>query len=115
MNKLINFIPEQLPLRGCLNPDANAYCISYVSQQGTKEEVIDENKTLRELNPFLNILRLNLRTKDKANYMFKKQVGQLIGIDLRKFDKMMSCEVNDFRWRIKVFANQLAQDRRARL
>ena len=108
-------ISEQVPLRGCLNPDANAYYLSYVSQQGAKEEVLDENKTLRELNPFLNILKLNLRTKDRANYMFKRQIGQLIGLDLKQFDKMMSTEVNDFRWRMKVFANQLAQERRTRL
>lgn len=102
-------------MRGCLNPDSNAYFLSYVSQQGAKVEVDDESKTLRELNPFLNILKFNLRTKDRAQYMFKRQVGQLIGIDLKKFDKMMSCEVNDFRWRMKVFANKLAQERRARL
>lgn len=102
-------------MRGCLNPDFNAYFLSYVSQQGVKVEVDNESKTLRELNPFLNILKFNMRTKDRAQYMFKRQVGQLIGIDLKKFDKMMSCEVNDFRWRMKVFANKLAQERRARL
>ncbi len=98
-----------------MNPDAKAYYVTYVSQQGSKEEVIDEFKTLRELRPFLNILKFNLRNKDRAQHMFKKQVGHLIGLDLKKFDKLMSCEVNDFRWRMKVFANKIAQDRRARL
>ena len=108
---------EQLPLRGGLNPDASSYYLSYVSEQGNKEEVIDENKTLRELNPFLNILKFNLRTKDRSSkeYMFRRNIGQLIGIDLKKFDKMMNCEVNEFRLQMKKFANKVAQERRARL
>ena len=109
------FLVEQLPLRGCLNPDPNSYYLSYISQLGSKEDVTDENKTFRELNPFLNILKFNLRTKDLAQYMFKRQVGQLIGMDMKKFDKMMSCEVNDFRWRMRVLANKMAQERRSRL
>ena len=84
-------------------------------QIGAKEEVIDETKTLRELNPFLNILKFNVRRSNQKQLMSKKQVGQLIGIDLKKFEKMSNCEVNDFRWRMKVFTNRLAQDRRARL
>ena len=115
MISLFSLFLEQLPLRGCLNPDPNVYYLSYISQVGSKEEVTDENKTFRELNPFLNILKFNLRTKDLAQYMFKRQVGQLIGMDMKKFDKMMSCEVNDFRWRMRVFANKMAQERRSRL
>ena len=112
---LWNLFSEQFPLRGCLNPDSNGYYVTYVSQEGSNEEVIVESKTLRQLNPFQNILKLNYRNRDRAQYMLKKQVGQLIGFDLKRYNMMMSCEVNDFRWRMKVFANQLAQERRARL
>ncbi len=104
-----------MPLRGCLNPDADAYSVIYVSQNGRKEEVIDETKTYRELKPFLNILKFVKRNRDRTQYQFKQRVGQLIGKDLRDFDKLRSCEVNDFRWRMKVFANRLAQERRSRL
>ena len=114
-NCLWNLFSEQFPLRGCLNPDSNGYYVTYVSQEGSNEEVIVESKTLRQLNPFQNILKLNYRNRDRAQYMLKKQVGQLIGFDLKRYNMMMSCEVNDFRWRMKVFANQLAQERRARL
>ena len=90
--------------------------MSYISQQSSQQEdVIDENKSLRELKPFKNILKFNVRRRNQAQHMFKKQVGQLIGMDMKKFDKMMNCEVNDFRWRMKVFSNKLAQDRRSRL
>ena len=41
--------------------------------------------------------------------------GKLLGKNLSDFDEMRSCEVNDFRWRVKVFANRIAQDRRKRL
>ena len=58
--RVISF-SEQFPLRGCLNPDFNSYYVTYVSQQGSNEEVIAESKTFRQLNPFLNILKLNIR------------------------------------------------------
>ena len=70
---------EQFPLRGCLNPDPNSYYVTYVSQEGSNEEVIAESRTFRQLNPFLNLLKLNLRKGDRDQYMIKKQVGQLIG------------------------------------
>ena len=35
---------EQFPLRGCLNPDPNSYYVTYVSQEGSNEEVIAESK-----------------------------------------------------------------------
>ena len=44
-----------------MNPDFNSYYVTYVSQQGSNEEVIAESKTFRQLNPFLNILKLNIR------------------------------------------------------
>lgn len=106
---------ERLPLRGCLTPDAECYLLTYVSQQGRREEVLDETKTLRELKPFKNILKFAKRSKDQNQYQFKKNVGRLIGKDLKEFDNMRNCEVNDFRWRMKVFANTLAQERRAKL
>ena len=42
-------------------------------------------------------------------------LGKLIGKDLDEYEKMRNCEVNDFRWKIKVFANGLAQNRKTRL
>ena len=42
-------------------------------------------------------------------------VSQLIGFDLKRYNQMMSVEVNDFRHRMKVFAIQRAQERRERL
>ena len=62
-------------MRGCLNPDAESYTIVYVSQQGKKEDVIDETKTFRELKPFLNILKFVKRTRDRSTYQFKQHIG----------------------------------------
>ena len=47
--------------------------------------------------------------------MFKRSIGKLIGKNLREFDDLRNCEVNDFRWRMKVFANKVAQERKERL
>ena len=110
-----------MPLRGCLNPDANHYSVSYVSQQsGRCEECFDERVTLRELKPvrFPSLpfaLKFSLRKKELAHQMFKRQVGKLIGKNLAEFDDLQNCEVNDFRWRMKVFANKIAQERKGRL
>ena len=41
--------------------------------------------------------------------------GKLIGKSLSDFDDLRNTEVNDFRWRMKVFANQIAQARRVQL
>ena len=41
--------------------------------------------------------------------------GELIGKDLREYHNIQNCEVNDFRWKMKTFANNLAQGRRKRL
>lgn len=41
--------------------------------------------------------------------------GNLIGKDLKDFEDLRNCEVNDFRWRMKVFANRIAQERKIRL
>ncbi len=30
-------ISEKLPLRGCLNPDAQTYVVSYISSRGVKQ------------------------------------------------------------------------------
>ena len=48
---------EQFPLRGCLNPDPNSYYVTYVSQEGSNEEVIAESKFY--LSIFLYVYSLN--------------------------------------------------------
>lgn len=41
--------------------------------------------------------------------------GNLIGKSIKDFEELRNCEVNDFRWRMKVFANRIAQDRKTKL
>ena len=43
------------------------------------------------------------------------RAGKLIDKSLSDFDDLRNTEVNDFRWRMKVFANQIAQARRVQL
>lgn len=42
-------------------------------------------------------------------------IGKLIGKNLKDFEDLRNCEVNDFRWRMKVFANKIAQERKTNL
>ena len=73
---IIIFLPDSVPLRGCINPDVRKYCISYVTQQGIRQEIIDETKTLRQLKPFKNVLKFGLKSKNKELYLFKKHIGK---------------------------------------
>ena len=41
--------------------------------------------------------------------------GEVIGKDLREYYNIQNCEVNDFRWKMKAFANGKAQSRKKRL
>ena len=43
------------------------------------------------------------------SYNHFRITGKLISKDLKEYDDMRNCEVNDFRWKIKAFANNLAQ------
>ena len=68
-----------MPLRGCLNPDATSYTVSFVSStSGMLEEVLDENKSLRELKPFKNILKFSKKIKYRGQYHhLKEKIGGL--------------------------------------
>ena len=96
-------------------PLTNINFTSYIKEKGGLRDnsYIYPGSYMREhCNAFISSLCNN---KDRAQYMFKKQVGQLIGCDLKRYNQMMSVEVNDFRHRMKVFAIKKAQERRARL
>ena len=69
---------DSVPLRGCINPDVRKYSISYVTQQGIRQEMTrqDEMKTLRQLKPFKNVLKFGLKSKNKELYLFKKHIGK---------------------------------------
>ena len=72
------FVLDSVPLRGCINPDVRKYSISYVTQQGIRQEMTrqDETKTLRQLKPFKNVLKFGLKSKNKELYLFKKHIGK---------------------------------------
>lgn len=116
----------------------------FILLKGKMEEVLDERKTLREVQPFENILKFNLRTKVKnsGHYKLRKSVckiifrlisilcssllerkaasyflflARLMNQELTSFDEIQNVEVNQFRWRMKAFANKIALERRNRL
>ena len=49
----------------------------------------------------------------KSEFVFLP--GEVIGKDLREYYNIQNCEVNDFRWKMKAFANGKAQSRKKRL
>ena len=63
-------------MRGWLKREASKYTISYVTQKGSRQEILDETKTLRQLKPFKNVLKLSSKSKNKELYLFKKHIGK---------------------------------------
>ena len=84
---------DSVPLRGCINPDVRKYSISYVTQQGIRQEMTrqDEMKTLRQLKPFKNVLKFGLKSKNKELYLFKKHIGKdLLIVIIQSLDENLS-------------------------
>ena len=99
-------------MRGCLNPDSSHYAVSYVSQSGRNEECLDERVTLRDLQPFKNIIKVakllnwllfqfnetvfhlqfSVRRRELGHQMFKRSIGKLIGKNLREFDDLRNVQ-----------------------
>lgn len=73
--------PENLPLRGCLNPDGSHYQVKYVTSEGHLTECFDERKSLREIKPFQNILKFVKKSKDRGHYQFRQHVGTSKGAE----------------------------------
>ena len=74
---LIN-LSERVPLRGCLNPDGKRYIISYINQEGSRQDIWDETKTLRQLKPFKNVFKFGVRSKNKQVSHFKTYIGKFL-------------------------------------
>lgn len=105
-----------------------------------REMLVDENKRLCDVRPFLAVLNIVERQEDKADNVLNAQISNLIGkgmywslftfaiyttnksinniivpfvyLGLMEFDSLKSSEVNQFRGKMKVLTDQMQADRR---
>ncbi|XP_050432835.1 phosphatidylinositol 4,5-bisphosphate 3-kinase catalytic subunit delta isoform [Adelges cooleyi] len=99
------------PLHGMLH-DSSSYSIIYVNAMAQRVTLVDENKRLCDVQPFLAVLSIVERQEDKADNVLNAQISNLIGKGLMEFDSLKSSEVNQFRGKMKALADQMQADRR---
>jgi len=59
--------------------DSSSYSISYVNAMAQREMLVDENKRLCDVRPFLAVLNIVERQEDKADNVLNAQISSLIG------------------------------------
>lgn len=101
---------SKYPLHGTLR-DFSSYIFACINSMAENEELEDENKRLCDVRPFCCVLRLIERKGNKAEKSLNIQISHLIGKGLHEFDSLKNSEVNDFRWKMKALADEIAQSR----
>lgn len=59
--------------------DSSSYSVSYINAMAQREILVDENKRLCDVKPFLSVLKIVERKEDKADYVLNAQISNLIG------------------------------------
>ncbi|XP_065886495.1 phosphatidylinositol 4,5-bisphosphate 3-kinase catalytic subunit beta isoform-like [Dysidea avara] len=89
--------------------DAAWYNFLGVTTDGSKEEFVDDTRTLKDLDLFQPLLKLVERQGDQSEKFFNAEIGNLIGRRLHDFD-VMGPEIQDFRRRIlPICENAIAE------
>lgn len=69
---------SKYPLHGILH-DPNSYSLTFINSMTQHEMVVDENKRLCDVRPFLAILKIVERKEDEAENVLNAQISKLIG------------------------------------
>jgi uncharacterized protein YifE (UPF0438 family) len=105
------------------------YVFQAINGGGKREISFDESRTLLDLDPFVCILSLKERTKEKPDEQIQSNIRKIIGKCmllntnfLIKFcltfyyftadlQELKSSEVTDFRWKMKNFVDHVVHER----
>lgn len=94
--------------------DKSAYTFSAITNFGSKankEEITDESKRLADVQPYFCLLQVVEKKKTTDNKL-DKHITELIGKPVQDFQLLNNPEVNEFRYKIGVLTEQIANDRR---
>lgn len=69
---------SKFPLHGTLH-DSSSYIFSCINSMAETEELLDENKRLCDVQPFVSVLKVIERMGDKADKTLNVQISRLIG------------------------------------
>ncbi|CAH0555330.1 unnamed protein product [Brassicogethes aeneus] len=96
------------PLYGKLH-DVSIYKFMCINHMSEREHLTDETKKIRDIKPQACVLIIT-EYKDSAEDVLNTQIGHIIGKRLHEFDELSSSEVNDFRFKMRKVAEDIAID-----
>uniref|UniRef100_A0AAQ4NUB0 Phosphatidylinositol-4,5-bisphosphate 3-kinase, catalytic subunit delta n=1 Tax=Gasterosteus aculeatus aculeatus TaxID=481459 RepID=A0AAQ4NUB0_GASAC len=91
--------------------DPEAYVFTCINQTAEREELEEESRRIRDVRPFMCVLRLVAREGDRVEKLTNTQISLLIGKGLHEFEAQKNHEVNEFRAKMRAFCEETAQER----
>ncbi|KAJ8256327.1 hypothetical protein COCON_G00184790 [Conger conger] len=77
--------------------EMESHMFECINQSAVHEELEDETRRLRDVRPFLPVLRLVTRNCGRAERLLDSKIGVLISKGLHELDALQDQEVKDFR------------------
>jgi len=101
-----------LPLFHLLR-DAKYYVLSCVNKHGSIEELVDENRSIFDVQPFKPYFKVVEKHGDEAEKLINSKISMLIGKSIAEFDVMeKDDEVRAFRKKYRYVCQQICTERR---
>ncbi|XP_014210084.1 phosphatidylinositol 4,5-bisphosphate 3-kinase catalytic subunit delta isoform [Copidosoma floridanum] len=104
---------SKYPLHGTLRSQSS-YVFVCINSNSETEELRDESRRLCDIKPFCCILRLIEKQDNQSDKILDSQIGVLIGKGLIEFTTLKNSEINDFRWKMRLLADEVASERQKR-
>ena len=93
--------------------EAKFYVFSCVDRKGSLEELVDEKRTVFDVQPFKPYFKVVEKQGDEAEKLVNSKISMLIGKSLTEFDNMDKIEeVHDFRRKYKSVCESVSTSRR---
>uniref|UniRef100_H2LLC3 phosphatidylinositol-4,5-bisphosphate 3-kinase n=1 Tax=Oryzias latipes TaxID=8090 RepID=H2LLC3_ORYLA len=91
--------------------DPDGYVFTCINQTAEREELEEEFRRIRDVKPFMCVLRLVAREGNRQEKLTNTQITQLIGKGLHEFETQKNHEVNEFRTKMRTFCEEKALER----
>ncbi|XP_055310433.1 phosphatidylinositol 4,5-bisphosphate 3-kinase catalytic subunit beta isoform [Sitodiplosis mosellana] len=105
---------QRFPLYGRLH-DKSEYVITVISgsfgKKGKAEEIHNEAIRLCDVQPYFCLLKIVEKDKSTDNPL-EKDISHLIGKPVEEFKNLNNPEVNDFRYKMGVIADEMSEERK---
>ncbi|KAI4460968.1 phosphatidylinositol kinase [Holotrichia oblita] len=104
------FAAQSQPLFGVLH-DMSEHVFLFINSMAQMEEVTDESKRLCDIKPTGAVLKIvkcsEEQEETQSQNKLNVQISHLIGKRLEEFDALSSAEINDFRFKMRKFGEEI--------